>query len=67
VRPSHRRTRPPLSSILNLPPIHSGQSIATLHSQPKGANMSADLQFKVAVIGLSALSTILAPLVLFAH
>jgi hypothetical protein len=37
-----------------------------MHSQPKGANMSADLHFKVAVIGLGVLSTILASLVLFA-
>jgi hypothetical protein len=37
-----------------------------MHSQPKGANMNADLRFKIAVIGLGVLSTILASLVLFA-
>jgi hypothetical protein len=41
--------------------------MAALHSQRRVANMEADLQFKVAVIGLGVLSTILTTLVVFTH
>jgi hypothetical protein len=66
-KPHLRRRIRLLSSILNLPPIHSRLSILTLHSHPRGSDMDADLHFKIAVIGLGVLSTIMTTLVVFTH